>query len=204
MSIDMTRSTFQARKHYSQVVMQQGRVQLDADWNEQMAIQAHLDTTTRSDVLGLHGAPRGQAGFAIRVDAGALRIGAGRYYVDGMLCENEEDRAITEQPDLPQYVLPTDTGLYLAYLDAWHRDITAIEDATIREVALGGPDTSTRTKTIFQVKLLRVGGLTTQASGFSEFEAWNSLVAPPSDTLRARAVPEAETGDPCILPPGAG
>ena len=33
MRADFARETFQPTKHYSAVVMQQGRVQLDADWN---------------------------------------------------------------------------------------------------------------------------------------------------------------------------
>ena len=37
--------------------MQQGRVQVDADWNEQQAIQQHLDETTTRDVVGLCGVP---------------------------------------------------------------------------------------------------------------------------------------------------
>ncbi|MEI6900677.1 MAG: DUF6519 domain-containing protein, partial [Bacteroidota bacterium] len=32
---DFTRSTFNKEKHYHDVRMQQGRVMLDADWNEQ-------------------------------------------------------------------------------------------------------------------------------------------------------------------------
>ena len=35
---DVSRETFDATKHYSGVRMQQGRVQTDADWNEQGAI----------------------------------------------------------------------------------------------------------------------------------------------------------------------
>ena len=35
---DFSRITFDPKKHYSRVLMQQGRVQLDADWNEQAAI----------------------------------------------------------------------------------------------------------------------------------------------------------------------
>ncbi|HMQ56354.1 MAG TPA: DUF6519 domain-containing protein, partial [Anaerolineae bacterium] len=31
---DFTRSTFRSEHHYSSVRMQQGRVQLDSDWNE--------------------------------------------------------------------------------------------------------------------------------------------------------------------------
>ena len=36
---DFTRDLFDPTKHYSGVLMQQGRVQLDADWNEQDSIQ---------------------------------------------------------------------------------------------------------------------------------------------------------------------
>jgi hypothetical protein len=36
---DFSRFTFKKEKHYSSVRMQQGRVQLDADWNEQMDIR---------------------------------------------------------------------------------------------------------------------------------------------------------------------
>ena len=38
---DFSRRTFDPQKHFSRVLMQQGRVQLDADWNEQAAIQLH-------------------------------------------------------------------------------------------------------------------------------------------------------------------
>ena len=42
---DFSRDTFDSRNHFSGVLMQQGRVQLDADWNEQhrycLALPAH-------------------------------------------------------------------------------------------------------------------------------------------------------------------
>jgi len=91
MKADLTRSTFRKEKHYSGVRMQQGRVQLDADWNEQADIDAHLDETTRTDVIGRCGVPVHDAGFAVAPLPGStdLAISAGRAYVDGILCENE-------------------------------------------------------------------------------------------------------------------
>jgi hypothetical protein len=159
---DFSRSTFRRDKHYSNVRLQQGRVLLDADWNEQVDIQASRDKSTTSDVLGVSGAPLYEAGFELSVEDTALKIGCGRYYVDGILCENdlcENDQkatSISDQPDLPEIDLPTKPGRYVAYLDVWERHITALEDPAIREVALGGPDTTTRTKTVWQVKLERV------------------------------------------------
>jgi hypothetical protein len=38
----------------------------------------------------------------------------------------------------------TSSNTFIAYLDVWTRDITALEETSIREIALCGPDTSTR------------------------------------------------------------
>lgn len=82
-------------------------------------------------------------------------IGAGRYYIDGLLIENHEGVRYTSQPgDFKD--LPKDPGDYLFYLDVWQRHITALEDPAIRESALGEPDTATRVKNVWQVKHLQV------------------------------------------------
>ena len=51
----MPRWTFDPQKHFSQVLMQQGRVRLDADWSESAAIQLLLLRTLIQDVVGPHG-----------------------------------------------------------------------------------------------------------------------------------------------------
>lgn len=204
---DFTRSTFRKEKHYSSVRMQQGRVQLDADWNEQLDITDHRRATESSDVVGLCGAPKDNAGFAVepQVDqADTLQIKAGRYYVDGILCENEQDELFTQQPDLIGVALPKDIGMYVAYLDVWERHITALEDSEIREVALGGPDTATRTKTVWQVKLEKVGEVEDEAD-CSEFgPGWLPQGVHFGGRLRARTQAEAASDQPCILPAQAG
>lgn len=96
MKSDISRSTFDARKHYSKVVMQQGRVQLDADWNEQQDILLHHLETSASDVIGASGASIGESGFAIEFTPGwnDLIISPGSLYVDGILCELDEGIAV--------------------------------------------------------------------------------------------------------------
>ncbi len=204
MKADMTRSTFDPHKHYKHVRMQQGRVQLDADWNEQLDIAAHHEETELLDIVGRCGAPMDNAGFAIGIQSGNLSIGAGRYYVDGILCENEALLLFTEQSDLPGITLPIEEGIYLAYLDVWSHHITALEDTEIREVALGGPDTATRLKTVWQVKLVQVGELEENIHCLSELSAWNDVIESPDGKLAARAEPDATSSSPCIIPPGAG
>jgi hypothetical protein len=181
---DFSRSTFDPHKHYSSVRMQQGRVQLDADWNEQADILLHLIHTQLEDLLGASATPAAQAGFTIsevgsRDEAGDqpgeadakipppdFWIGAGRCYVEGNLCENERKVLFSRQPDYPAAASlfkdpaeePSSHDQYLVYLDVWQRHITAVEDPDIRETSLGGSDTTTRLKNVWQVKLLPLSG----------------------------------------------
>src|SRR5262245_57193985 len=104
---DFTRNTFDPAKHYSRVLLQQGRVALDADWNEQSAITLHFLRALARDLIGPHGGPAKGIGFQIITDAtdidnlkdvdtnvkqafkdatsrGDLVISPGHYYVDGI------------------------------------------------------------------------------------------------------------------------
>src|SRR4026209_239279 len=87
----ISRKTFDSRKHYSGVLQQQGRVQVDADWNEQLAIHHHRTETEATDVIGACGAPTHGGGFKVEKtpDGQDLTIAAGRIYVEGLLCELE-------------------------------------------------------------------------------------------------------------------
>lgn len=213
MKTDISRSTFRREKHYSSVRMQQGRVQLDADWNEQRDIQAHLDRTAHKDLMGFCGAPATEGGFEVQAPSeGGLTISQGRLYVQGILCENEEDVPFTDQPDLPGFELPVFDGeagarrVYLVYMDVWERNITVLEDPGIREVALGGADTTTRTKIVWQVKLEEFGESAGAETCWSLGPEWV-----PKDAQRTRGllrcqaeVPSNREGDPCVLAPDSG
>ena len=54
---DFSRDTFDRHHHFSRVLMQQGRVLLDADWNEQTAIVLHYLRTLAADIIGPRGGP---------------------------------------------------------------------------------------------------------------------------------------------------
>ncbi|MGD1993295.1 MAG: DUF6519 domain-containing protein, partial [Anaerolineae bacterium] len=161
---DFTRDTFDPRRHFSRVLMQQGRVQLDADWNEQASIQLHYLRTLAADLIGPHGGPAGKKlGFEIAPSGKTFTIGPGRYYVRGIPCQNdmltdELGRPIpvpcTEQPGypFPDSVELEPEGRYLVYLDVWERHVTYVVEPDIREVALGVPDTATRAQIVWQVK----------------------------------------------------
>jgi hypothetical protein len=204
MAGDISRSSFTSTKHFSGVRMQQGRVQLDADWNEQVDIATYFTRAATADLIGPCAAPVSDAGFGISVQGGNLAIGAGRIYVGGILCENSEPALVTGtatstppvQPDLPGYTLPTQPGSYEVYLDVWEREVTALEDPSILEVALSGVDTTTRTRIVWQVKLL--------ANQTSCTQNLASFLGSSTGTMQAQAQPNAGASTPCAVPAQAG
>ena len=217
---DFSRCTHDESKRYSGVLMQQGRVLLDADWNEQVQIGQHRTETEAIDVIGRCGAPQDNAGFGITLQGDTFVIGRGRYYVDGILCENFNETSYTKQEDLPNPPLLQDllneanVLAWIVYLHVWKRHITALDDPKIREVALGGPDTCNRVKTICQVEILPVGmqvrdggnvhpvGLLTKDCG-AQIDEWDELVKESTGMMSARTDP-TQAPRPCTLPPTAG
>jgi hypothetical protein len=218
---DFTRDTFDPARQFSRVLMQQGRLQLDADANEQTAILLHYLRTLARDLLGPHAGPADDLGFEIvtrdsvppaeldeklesfepdarrrrvladAVGAGDAVIGPGRYYVGGVLVENPRALLYTEQVGYPFNGATTlaslerwDRGL-LAYLDVWERHLTSVEDSDIRDAALGGVDTCTRARVVWQVKMLL------QPPGAERFDgdAVAGLLPLGTGRLRARAQP---------------
>ena len=280
---DFTRSTYKKTKHYRKVKMQQGRVQVDADWNEQVDIQAHLDETTNIDVIGSVGAPIGDAGFGIALlgpPTNDFALSPGRLYVDGILCEVDGEwttgtvtggsvvniqtatldgrvvdapqwvviqgagqtaqatvqsiavgaAALTPvgvdvtltaplpaafvtgttvrvqrlttyltQPDFPVVPPPGNVlggaTTFVAYLDVWLRHLTAVDRPFLRERALQGPDTATRDKVVWQVRLSPQTAPVACAN-------W-SPPATPDSRLRARAQP-AVGATSCSVASGGG
>ncbi len=369
MAGDFSRSTVNPVKHYAGVLMQQGRVQVDADWNEQLALELYRTWTETRDLIGLCGTPKAGSGFEIsNLAKGAdLRIGNGRYYVNGLLCEinpqsipawlpplssppsspsnvvyqmtsgesyssvmrrielppgkggfkdpkNQPDQQIyipsltiddqtlavgdwveisaaagvsvtamvtnigpsaapddasvivpayypiavdaslsklanagrltlrravtfTTQPfltnqwdasaeisppsGLPPTALNLPDGDYLVALEAWQREIDALQDAHIREVALGGPDTCERLQTVWQVHILPWSGESSPPGSplpsplpsppsplncCSDFPSWDAYKATVRTTglMNAQAPPPGNNLPPCQLPPSAG
>ena len=289
MKTDLTRDTFHPRKHYTRVLTQQGRVQLDADANEQAAILLRYLRTLAADLIGPAGGPESNLGFGITTltpnpTPADFRIGFGNYYVNGHLCQadytpigvfpaggaggvvrvrnwsadfeqktvppyeffddivdtsftpvvvqiTDPDRAASQitianlpaefpsllnpklrrvitylhQPDFvhstnPGAISPPPlpSGFCRIYLDVWERVITYAEDDSIREVALGGPDTAARSKLVWQVKWMQTdeGGADDQACGVPSpvvSRGW----------LRAMAKQTSRSTNPCIINPNA-
>ncbi len=221
---DFTRDTFDPLRHFSRVLIQQGRVQLDADNNESDSIHLHHLRTLGADLMGPHAAPMASdgtpgEGFKITLDAETFSIAAGHYYVNGILCENEnDDTTYLNQPDWPltddEKKAPLPKEPYLVYLDVWERHISYVEDDYIREKALAGVDTATRAQIVWQVKVLshsqfkeldvEIDDIKNDYEQFLDILRFVKVLKPGNGRLRARARRSADkSNDPCLTSPEA-
>jgi len=171
---DFSRIRFNRSKNYTATLQQQGRVELDADANEQRFIEDFLRRSETIDVIGEVGGPANDAGFEITVLNDEILIGPGRYYVDGLMCENLTNLSYDNQQFLLNNPMPASAlvanlqnlteqgqqGVALqVYLEVWERLVTALDDPCLLEPALGRTDTTTRLQTVWRV----VAGLVTVA-----------------------------------------
>lgn len=156
---DFARVTFDPARHYNRVLQQQGRVLLEADWNEQAGIQLHLLHTLIRDLVGPCWAVGNGFAIAQQPHVADWQLQAGHFYVDGILCENDVACTLATQPYAPA---PPDDGgdwsnppaSFALWLDVWERHLSAIEAPGIADVALNGIDTATRAQTVWQLRLL--------------------------------------------------
>jgi len=217
---DFTRNPFDPAKHFSHVFSQQGRVTLDADANEQAAILLHYLRTLARDLIGPYAAPVASQGFVITANSTNswnLNISQGRYYVDGYLVENDDPNCLyTTQKDFPAVPKNEDPLLSLlaknangpngsywgVYLDVWERHITWIEDPSIREPALLGPDTCTRAKVIWQVRSMPIKAKSQSQPTCADL--FTQIPRPARGKLSARIDPGPVTDvSPCVTPPAS-
>ena len=134
----------------------------------------------------------------------SLSLGPGRLYVKGVLCESDERSSFYNQPDRG-VVAPLEPGQHLVYVDVWQRHLSHLETEGIREVALGGPDTATRTRTVWQLRTLALGNVSPPGwTCLSDLPEWDALTARPESRLRARAEPEAAAASLCELGEAGG
>ena len=151
MNGDFARMTFDPARHFSRVLLQQGRMLLEADYNEQSAIHHHFLRTLVVDLVGRCW----RAGDGFTLAAGKqndFQISRGHLYIDGILCENDADCTYATQPHGPVPAQPAATDGFMAYIECWERHVSPVQLADLREIALGGRDTATRSQIAWQVR----------------------------------------------------
>jgi hypothetical protein len=178
MASDRARDSFDPARKWRGLVAQQGRVTLEADWNEAAAIQAQSDRLSELDVIGPLGSPHG--GYGVTADGsgsppssppgsgwGPLTVGQGTVYVGGTRLDLDQDCQLdgTPQPDwldqststvwLAPEAAPSSAPTSppaapneLVYLLAVEQEVSALEVPELADVALGGPDTMQRLRVL--------------------------------------------------------
>jgi hypothetical protein len=91
-----------------------------------------------------------------------------------------------------------DKATNLVYLDVWERHITCVEDPHIREVALGGPDTTTRAQVVWQVRSAAPARAARNPCDISGIPP-----RPGTGRLRAYAGAGAVAPSPCVIAPSS-
>src|SRR5689334_14598359 len=101
MSGDYSRWSFDPRRHFGAVLMQQGRVQTDSDWNEGAQTLLRRLQAGSLDGVGRAVVPRETPdAFKVEAAGGEFTIGRGRIYVDGLLVENHGEAPLEWDPRL--------------------------------------------------------------------------------------------------------
>jgi Family of unknown function (DUF6519) len=204
---DFSLNPYHYRENVSRVLYQMGRVQLDSDFNEQTESSLRFLRGLGTDVIGLHGALDG--GFKILPGAGEVpfKVRYGVYYVDGIRvvhspfqsvweiagtdAETTRQNADTYKAGFPateedEHFLGLDLepeSSQLLYLAVWERHVSAAEADEIREVALLGPDTTTRAVVTWQIRSIPLDPFDQLLD--ENFVDWDTLF-PPADPDQPR------------------
>ena len=163
MASDRARVSYDPSRKWRGVIGQQGRVTVEADWNEAVMIGEERDRQVALDVIGPVGTP--DRGYAVTAAPphrerpgsvpGDLTIGPGTLYLGGERLDLAEKVRYSAQPDwLDHSTDPMWRGEHarhdgdlrheLVYLLAAAQEVSAVEDPALADVALGGPDTMQR------------------------------------------------------------
>jgi hypothetical protein len=163
MASDRARVSYDPSRKWRGVIAQQGRVTVEADWNEAAMIGEERDRQEALDLIGPVGTP--DRGYAVTAapsrgehagsGPGDLIIGRGTVYLGGERLDLTERVRYSAQPDWldhstdPMWRAPRarhdeDLRHELVYLLAAEQEVSAVEDPALADVALGGPDTMQR------------------------------------------------------------
>ena len=161
MTSDRARVTYDPSRHYTGVIAQQGRVSLEADWNEAQAISGEQAEARTLDLLGPLASP--DRGYRIKADGetrdlciqrGTLYLGGQRLRVSQEIRHGEQrhgDWVDSSGDHLWPEDRDDDQPRELVYLLAREQEVSAVEDRALRDVALGGPDSAQRLRILQRV-----------------------------------------------------
>lgn len=151
------RDTFDPRKQYIGIRLQQGVPLLDRDWNELEDIRRYFERMLRRHYIG-QGVPDDQ-GF--RITAPPFRapndfmIGAGRCMVNGYDVHNEKPLLYSEQSGVPRLSPPDQDEVLTVYLQAAVVRVDSSDDPDLRNSQDISLETCVRDRLTWAVRVVR-------------------------------------------------
>jgi len=217
MKTQISRWSDEPRRRRSGLYQQQGRMVLDADWNELMELSKRRIDEALAEVIGSGAPDVVTPGMTLGITLGVLEPGGAgaplikraSVYVDGIRASLESSVAgtgpfaLNQQADFPAPPpFPTAVAQML-YADVWELSATALEDRAVLDTALHGADTSTRTQQVAQIKWCpaTINPLTdarnpAKGDGICKLELREGSAAPdPCDPLAVGVQLEAPSGN---------
>jgi hypothetical protein len=175
MPSDRDRLSYDERQQYRSVVAQQGRVTVPADFNEAQEIFAEEQRKEALDIVGPSGTPDDgyKVGFPSPNPNFDLLVGAGTMYVGGMCISLPQPIQYFVQSDWIDPPAPTATpqNEYI-YLYLQEQEISAAEDQSLKDRALGGPDTTQRTRLLQHIVRAATGATTCPEALEKQVKDW--------------------------------
>ena len=216
MVADIARVTYDPTRQYRSVIYQQGRVTLEADNNEGVALESEALRLETIDIMG----PAVAIGDGFEVSSGAgpggISIGSGIFYLGGWRLELDKPVDLGSAKNTPVIGIVDaaviQRGNFVVALLITEQSVCAVEDQALREVALGGPDSAARARLMHRFPRIPVDGATcdlgaTAVATLLQDEGVTidpySLQLISSATLQAGFVPGPPDTDPCT-PAAAG
>jgi Family of unknown function (DUF6519) len=215
MGSDRARISYDAKQQYRAVVAQQGRVTLEADWNESQQLIDETIQEETLDMVGASGTPNdGYHLLSIPKEPFDFTIQAGTIYVGGMRAVLQNDISYSNQSDWLDRIDDRDwvtleaakqaTQSELVYLLLREQEVSAVEDSALREVALGGPDTAQRSRLIQHIVRLKTEELSCSKAWDKAIEQWKQqgLELDPKDPqhLRLKSATTLQVSFPAQIP----
>jgi hypothetical protein len=222
MPSDRSRTSDDLRQQYQCVVLQQGRVILDRDFNELQAILSDQIAADALDEIGPIGTP--DDGFLVgrlprsrvrpKADSNPLdfALAPGVYYVGGQRAVLPPPAAWSyfHQPDwikpVPPDLSSNDRAFEAIYLHLFEQEVSAVEDPDLLDVALGGPDTTQRVRLMRRVERHRATSLDCTSAWNAVIELWQSqgyrfrpatMRLEPLEQLQVSFAPATTAFNPC-------
>jgi hypothetical protein len=167
MGSDRARISYNPGQLYRSVVMQQGRVTLEADWNEAQTIAGEQLRRETLDIVGPAGTWRNDNGYAISlipasggnppsydftIASGSMYVGGERAYLPATINYSAQPEGdwmdFAQDPDWVALYTSNPGFNEYVYLLLREQEVSAVEDSDLKDIALGGPDTAQRTRLI--------------------------------------------------------